>query len=82
MDGFRYGLYLLLLLQFCGSAHHLSVWFDAVVKFEGQVVSMPFWQRIRVANAVRKLKKQKTRQRVKYLQERLTKALQPKETEK
>ena len=57
-------------------------WFDADVKFEGQVVSMPFWQRIRVATAVRKLKKQKTRQRSKYLQERLTKALQPKETEK
>jgi hypothetical protein len=57
-------------------------WFDAVVKFEGQIVSMPFWQRIRVANAVRKLKKLKTQQRVKYLQERLTKALQPKETEK
>lgn len=57
-------------------------WFDAEVKFEGQVVSIPFWQRIRVANAVRKLKKLKTQQRVKYLQERLTKALQPKETEK
>ena len=57
-------------------------WFDADVKFEGQIVSMPFWQRIRVATAVRKLKKQKTRQRAKYLQERLTKALQPKETEK
>lgn len=57
-------------------------WFDAVVKFEGQVVSMPFWQRIRVAKAVRKLKKMKTQQRAKYLQERLTKALQPKETEK
>lgn len=57
-------------------------WFDAVVKFEGQVVSMSFWQRIRVAKAVRKLKKQKTRQRSKYLQERLTKAIQPKETEK
>ena len=58
-------------------------WFDAVVvKFEGQVVSVPFWQRIRVATAVRKLKKQKTRQRSKYLQERLTNALQPKETEK
>lgn len=41
-------------------------WFDAEVKFEGQIVSMPFWQRIRVANAVRKLKKLKTQQRVKY----------------
>lgn len=57
-------------------------WFDAVVKFEGQVVSMPFWQRIRISTAVRKLKKLKTQQRVKYLQERLTKALQQKETEK
>lgn len=59
-----------------------TFWFDAVVKFEGQVVSMPFWQRIRVANAVRKLKKMKTQQRTKYLQERFTYALQPKETEK
>lgn len=59
-----------------------TFWFDAVVKFEGQVVSMPFWQRIRVAKAVRKLKKMKTQQRVKYLQERFTYALQPKETEK
>lgn len=59
-----------------------TFWFDAVVKFEGQVVSMPFWQRIRVAKAVRKLKKMKTQQRAKYLQERFTYALQPKETEK
>lgn len=59
-----------------------TFWFDAEVKFEGQVVSMSFWQSIRVANAVRKLKKMKTQQKTKYLQERLTKALQPKETEK
>ena len=56
--------------------------FDAVVKFEGQVMSLPFWQRIRVANAVRKLRKLKKQQRAKYLQERFTYALQPKETEK
>jgi hypothetical protein len=54
---------------------------DVEVKFEGQVVYLPFLQSLKIAKAVRKLRKLKRQQNAKYLQECLTNALTKKEKE-